>query len=176
MTLTKVANIYSEENSLYRKNLETLYPPLFEICVTGTDFKDFTRKFLYLIINSYKEIDALPDEVYQGLENSKKEDKKKFKFFLKLEVFCLFVQFYIKNNKDFHALINKKLVKNFHEKCIEFKKAMKDKDMTLFSEQERLRFKYLQGKIMFALFFLKKNKFKSVEAEILVIPFSSLHK
>lgn len=170
MTLTKVANIYSKENSLYQKNLESLYPPLFEIYVTGTDFKDFTRKFLHLIISSYNEIDTLPGEVYQGL------DKKKYKLFLKLEVFCHFVQFYIKNNKDFHALIGKKLVKNFHEKCMEFKKVLGHTNLTLFSEQEKLRFKYLQGKIMFALFFLKKNDSKSVKAKIPATSFSSLHK
>jgi hypothetical protein len=152
MTVTRVANIYSMENTTYRQNLEEFYPLLF----STVEQKDYSTSTLLKlksihVISQFKDIDLIFKNKDKLNKNQEEDDSyKKYNFLLKLESFCEFTIFFLQNFSEWKKLKGEKMLKSIQEKLEEFLSHMHKYQLDSLSTVETARFYYIQGKFTIA--------------------------
>ena len=151
MTLTRIANIYSEQNKSYRQTLEEIYPLVFSPMDGNHKSPSVLLKSNCLnLISEFKDIDSLFENSDEMIQKYGKDASKKYKLLLKLECFCQFTTFFLQNFSKWKILKCKKLLKAIQEKLEKFLSYMHKYKLDSLSTVEKARFSYIQGKFTIA--------------------------
>lgn len=151
MTLTRIANIYSEQNKSYRQNLEEIYPLLLSPMEKNHKSPSVLLKSKCLnLISEFKDIDFIFEDSDEMIQKYGKDASKKYKLLLKLECFCQFTTFFLQNFSEWKNLKSKKMLKTIQEKLEEFLSYMHNYKLDSLSTVEKARFSYIQGKFTIA--------------------------
>jgi hypothetical protein len=167
MTVTRIANIFSTENTAYRQNLEEIYPLLFHTVEQKDCCPSVLLKLKSIhVITQFKDIDLIFKNKDKLNKNQGKDDShKKYNFLLKLESFCEFTIFFLQHFSTWKNLQLNKMLKSVQLKYKDFLTNMYEYQLHSFSTVENARFYYIQRKFSIAKKLIDRHLSKQESVE-----------